>query len=54
MKEKDTKKRTNIMIRPSVKTTAKKKAVKVAKKLELEAVSLSQFIEIAINDYNAE
>jgi hypothetical protein len=51
MKGKDTKKRTNIMIRPSVKEAAKKKAAKLAKKWNLGSVSFSQFIEIAIYEY---
>jgi hypothetical protein len=52
-KNDDAKERINIMLRPSVKKTAKKKAKKVAKK-EKKEISLSGFIEIAINDYNAE
>jgi hypothetical protein len=54
MKANDNKKPRNISIRPSVIETAEKKAKKVAKKLKLPKVSLSSFIEIAINDYNAE
>lgn len=53
MKEKDITEPTNISMRPSVKKTANQKAKKVAKKRKLPKLSLSSFIEIAINDYNA-
>ena len=53
-KSKEIKERTNVMLYPSVKEKAKKKAIKVAKKEGLKEVSFSRFIEIAINDYNAE
>jgi hypothetical protein len=53
-KEKDEKINKNISIRPSVVETAEKKASRVAQKLGIKEINFSQFIEIAINDYNAE
>lgn len=50
----EVKERSNIMLYPSTKNLAWKKASKVAKRDKLKDMSLSKFIEIAINDYNAE
>jgi hypothetical protein len=52
--EKDEKRNRNISIRPSVVKTAEEKAKKVANKIGVKEINFSQFIEIAINDYNAE
>lgn len=52
--DKDKKVSKNITIRPSVIKTAINKAKLAAKKAGVKKVNFSQFIEIAINDYNAE
>jgi hypothetical protein len=54
IKENDEKVNKNISIRPSVIKTAEEKASLVAEKMGLKELNFSQFIEIAINDYNAE
>lgn len=55
MNEKNDKKvNKNITIRPSVIKTANFKAKLAARKVGVKKVNFSQFIEIAINDYNAE
>lgn len=53
-KEKDAKINKNVSIRPSVIKTAEIKCDKLAKKWGIKEVNFSVFIEIAINDYNAE
>lgn len=54
MKAKDTKKPKNIVMRPSVVKLAEDHAKKLAKKLGLDYISFSDFLERLIYDYNAE